>query len=137
MGDRAVYGFREHSAAPTLYLYSHWGGDEQDLTLGGALIAAKNRWGDAAYATRICVSHIIGDEWKNETGYGLSVDTYSFPDYDYINVVDWQSQKVIRINVQVEYNAQTKKIDRFASEEASVSIPAYLTNIAVVGRWNT
>jgi len=100
MGDRAVYGFRSGGgvARPTMYLYSHWGGDEQDKTLAEALEAARGRWDDPHYATRIVTSFIIGDSWQRETGYGLSVDDYAEPDYDYINVVDWDNGYVMRLD---------------------------------------
>lgn len=92
MGDRAVVGFRTHADAPTLYLYSHWGGATVLTDLAEALYAARDRWGDPTYATRICVSHIIGDQWIRETGYGLSIDVYSVPDTEHVYVVDWAEQ---------------------------------------------
>lgn len=99
MGDRAVFGFRTHKDAPTLYLYGHWAGEKQDAALAGALVASHDRWGDPSYATRIATSHIIGVEWDKGTGYGLSIDEYAYPDYDYINVVDWSDYKVYRMTL--------------------------------------
>jgi hypothetical protein len=99
MGDRAVFGFRTHKDAPTLYLYGHWAGEKQDRSLAIALAKSTDRWGDDAYATRIAVSHIIGDAWDKETGYGLTIDEYAYPDYDYINVVDWNARKVYRMTL--------------------------------------
>lgn len=89
MGDRAVVGFRTHADAPTLYLYSHWGGATVLTDLAEALYAARDRWGDPTYATRICVSQIIATDWDKETGYGLSIDVYSMPDTEHVYVVDW------------------------------------------------
>jgi hypothetical protein len=97
MGDRAVFGFRTHKDAPTLYLYGHWAGEKQDSSLANALVASRGRWNDEAYATRIATSHIIGDAWTKETGYGLTIDEYAYPDYDYLNVVDWNAGKVYRM----------------------------------------
>lgn len=96
MGDRAVFGFK--SEGHTLFLYSHWGGDEQLATMQEAIRKAQPRWGDPEYATRIAISHIIGDQWKSGTGYGLSIDSFTEPDYDYAYVVDWDSGTVETID---------------------------------------
>lgn len=103
MGDRAVFGFK--SEGHILFLYSHWGGSDQLATLQEAIRKAQPRWEDRlqfgpdeAYATRIAVSHIIGTEWDKETGYGLSIDKFAMPDYDYAYVVDWEAQTVTQID---------------------------------------
>lgn len=57
------------------------------------VIEAK-RDNDPAYATRIAISHIIGEDWHRDTGYGISVGEYVQPDYDYINIVDWSDSMV-------------------------------------------
>ena len=103
MGDRAIFGFRNGANAPVLYLYSHWGGEEQEQDLAKALFAAHPRWSDESYATRICVSHLIGDQWDKETGFGLSVGITTDPDYDYHYIVDWFHGEVIKM-VQREYD---------------------------------
>lgn len=100
MGDRAVFGFK--SEGHTLFLYSHWGGDEQLATMQEAIRKAQPRWGDPEYATRIAVSHIIGEQWGSETGYGLSIDRFTQPDYDYAYVVDWDSFTVETIDTWQE-----------------------------------
>lgn len=106
MGDRFVVGLREHGGAPTMYLYSHWGGEEQDQALAEALraVLTEQREHDHDYANRIVVSQIVGPQWERGTGFGLSVDSYAEPDYDYINVVNWTTQKVHRISNGAEDN---------------------------------
>jgi len=96
MGDRNVVGFRDGANAPTLYLYSHWGGYEQDKTLANALrkVLEAGRESDYPYATRIAISQMIGDDWNHATGYGLTINEHPDPDYDYINVVDWSTGMV-------------------------------------------
>lgn len=94
MGDRSVVGFRATHNSPTLYLYSHWGGRGLYFQLADALVTARPRWNDPAYATRICVSQIIGDDWARETGYGLSIDTYGMPDDGGPMVVTWEDHTV-------------------------------------------
>jgi len=62
-------------------------------TLAEALASARPRWSDEGYATRIIISQIIGNDWKEETGYGLYVN--EIPDNEHsIPVVDFVSQTV-------------------------------------------
>ena len=70
MGDRIVYTIRQDKDL-SVNLYSHWGGYDRFVTLARALKAAEPRWNDAAYATRIIVSQLIGDQWDSELGFGL------------------------------------------------------------------
>ena len=95
MGDRSVTGFAANGASPIIYLYSHWGASSQVSDLQEALRAAESRWNDADYATRIAISHLIGDDWKRETNYGLSVGSYCSPDLPYALVVRWDAQSVV------------------------------------------
>lgn len=98
MGDRAVAGFREKSGEPTIFIYSHWGGSDQTTIFANALEAAMPRigMGDASYATRIMVSHIVGDEWQSETGWGLYVGgTRHGADYAYILIADFERKMVL------------------------------------------
>ena len=99
MGDRHVVGMRSHEGGETLYLYSHWGGEDQERTIALAIARANGRWHDEAYANRIFISHIIGNDWDKETGYGLSVAWYATPDYDYIYEIDWADRMVYRLEL--------------------------------------
>ena len=110
MGDRAVYGFK--SEGHILFLYSHGGGVGQLATMQAAISKARPRWGregwvDASYATRIAISHIIGPMWAEETGYGLSIDAFSAPDYPYAYVVDWETRTVETIDTWDEGEERT------------------------------
>ena len=91
MGDRANFGFRQ-SNGDVIYLYGHWAGFEMMSRLADAIIAANPRWHDESYATRIAISTMIGDEWSQEYGWGISTrigdNEHSIP------VVDWESQTV-------------------------------------------
>lgn len=105
MGDRAVYGFK--SEGHILFLYSHGGGEGQIAIMQSAIEKARPRWArdgwvDAAYATRIAISHIIGPMWAEETGYGLSIDAFSQPDYHFAYVVDWDARTVEQIDTWEE-----------------------------------
>ena len=70
MGDRIVYTIRQDKDL-FVNLYSHWGGYDRFVNLASALRAAEPRWNDSSYATRIIVSQLIGDNWKDELGFGL------------------------------------------------------------------
>jgi len=70
MGDRIVYTIKQDSKL-SLNLYSHWGGYDRFITLASALRAAEPRWNDTSYAARIIMSQLIGDQWAEETGFGL------------------------------------------------------------------
>jgi hypothetical protein len=94
MGDRMVIGFQAKSAEPTIYLYAQWGGEAQKEILVNALQKSESRWTDADYATRICISQIVGDSWNDTLGFGISVNTFCSPDYDTIQVVEWHKGKV-------------------------------------------
>jgi len=70
MGDRIVFSIRQDQDL-SLNLYSHWGGYDRFVSLARALKAAEPRWNDSSYAARIIVSQLIGDQWGEETGFGL------------------------------------------------------------------
>jgi len=89
-----VVGFQAKSADPIIYIYSQWGGESQKEILVNALQKSESRWTDSDYATRICISQIVGDSWNDTLGHGISVNTFCSPDYDTIQVVEWQNQKV-------------------------------------------
>lgn len=98
MGDRAVVGVRENSQSPTIFLYLHWAGSEQDQMLGDALQAAQSRieMKDAAYATRIIFSKMCAGLEDSETGAGMYVGgTAHGADYYTINIVDIEAKRVL------------------------------------------
>lgn len=95
MGDRAVIAFAQDAQTSTLNLYMHWGGSDRYTLLADALEASRPRWSDHEYATRICVSQIIGDNWNSELGFGLSVGTQNTRHGEYEPIfVDWSKQRV-------------------------------------------
>jgi len=98
MGDRAVVGIKERTDAPTLYVYLHWAGSVQDELLAIALEKAMPRilMKDGAYAQRIIVSQMVGDQWDSELGAGLYVGgTWHGGDYDTLKIVDIERQVVM------------------------------------------
>jgi len=97
MGDRAVIGFKaDKSDEAPIFLYSHWGGVDRYRDAQRAIEAARPRWSDPAYATRIAISQIVENYWAEELGFGLSAGHNSFcqPDYDDVLIIDWGSRTV-------------------------------------------
>ena len=90
MGDRANFGFKQ-SDGNTIFLYGHWAGHEMLANLASAVSAAEPRWQDESYATRICVSQMIGEDWKSETGWGLSVGRILDNEHK-IPVINWTAK---------------------------------------------
>ena len=91
MGDRANFGFRQTDGS-IIFLYGHWAGEGMMNTLAQAIAKARPRWEDESYATRICISQIIGDQWDQETGWGISTQ---FGDNEHsVPIVDWGAQAV-------------------------------------------
>jgi hypothetical protein len=91
MGDRANFAFRQ-SNGETIVLYGHWAGHNMLAKLADAVEKARPRWTDESYATRICISQIIGDQWDQEYSWGIST---SIGDNEHsIPIVDWEAQAV-------------------------------------------
>jgi hypothetical protein len=118
MGDRMIIGFKESAEAHTLYLYGHWAGSEQLGLTRQVLEASRARWDDPAYATRIGVSVIVGDEWRNETGYGLSVDTFTYPDYPSYRQVIWDAKQVQICDTETHEVLKAQSFQEFLAEPA-------------------
>ena len=121
MGDRMVVGFQAKSADPIIYIYSQWGGEAQKEILVNALQKSESRWTDADYATRICISQIVGDSWKDTLGFGISVNNFCSPDYDTIQVVEWHKGKVsIRETSNPENVLEEITLETFCQDDTLV-----------------
>lgn len=76
MGDRANVCIREDAQSPGVYFYVHWGGSELPDTIRQALgtPAARGRWKDAPYLTRILADAVSAANGGpgSETGMGIS-----------------------------------------------------------------
>lgn len=122
MGDRAVIGFKANKDATPVYLYMHWGGTERYVLVQDVIKAANPRWNDAAYATRIAISQIVGQYWGEETGFGISAgdDEFAAPDYDDVPVIIWEDRVVEIINAW----DRTIVLTRVTFEQAMSMSPA-------------
>lgn len=93
MGDRANFGFRADENSPVVVLYAHWGGYQMMSNLAHAIATARPRWNDEGYATRICISQLIGSEWDQEYSFGIYVDHIGDNEHS-VPVVNWADQSV-------------------------------------------
>lgn len=90
MGDRANFGFKD-SKGDTLFLYGHWAGHNMLQNLAEAVSAAESRWQDESYATRIVISNLVGDEWAQTTGWGLSIN-HILDNEHKVPVINWSAK---------------------------------------------
>ena len=118
MGDRAVIGFKADTEAIPVFLYSHWGGSERYLDAQRAIEAARPRWDDPAYATRIGISQIVENYWSEETGFGISAghNSFSTPDYGDVILITWGTRTVEIVSaLDSEKVSQTMTFEQFLS----------------------
>jgi hypothetical protein len=99
MGNRAAIGFRANQFVDnTLFLYIHWApADDLTLLLAEAVKHTSNRWDDPAYATRMAITHLIGDQYDSEHGYGLTINSVPDLDIPVIPVIYWGEQ-IVRLH---------------------------------------
>jgi hypothetical protein len=90
VGNRANFAFVQPNGN-TIVLYGHWAGGNMLSRLADAVTAAKPRWSDPAYATRIAISQMIGTDWNEETGWGLHVNEIGDNEHK-VPVIDFQQQ---------------------------------------------
>lgn len=74
MSDSRNLVFYFGGGHPSIYLYTHWHGEDMPFLLATALDAGRNRWDDESYLARILVTHMVGqtNDTTSETGWGLS-----------------------------------------------------------------
>lgn len=78
MGDRANFGLRQVDGN-TIFVYGHWAGENMLAKFANAISHAQDevRLDDHAYATRIIISQLIGEDWKGYLGWGITVNHLS------------------------------------------------------------
>ena len=70
MGARTNFELKDSQGS--VWLYSHWGGDNKSMDFAKALQHAEPRWGDVSYAIRMVISYLIKDNLMEDTGYGIT-----------------------------------------------------------------
>lgn len=107
MGDRANFGFVQPNGQ-TIVLYGHWAGHQMLGRLADAVIAARPRWTDPSYATRIAVSNLVGDQWSMETGWGLHVNEIGDNEHK-VAIIDW-AQQTFSLHEEADFRDPTNKV---------------------------
>ncbi len=107
MGDRANFGFVQPNGQ-TIVLYGHWAGHNMLGRLADAVIKARPRWNDSSYATRIATSHLVGNDWSSETGWGLYVNEIGDNEHK-IAIVDFK-QQTFSLHEEAPYIDQDNKV---------------------------
>ena len=105
MGDRANFAFRQ-SNGETIVLYGHWAGHDMLANLASAVEASRGRWADESYATRICISQLVGPEWNSQIGWGLQVNSISDNEHK-IPLIDWSTQ-TFSLHEEASWSEETK-----------------------------
>jgi len=114
MGDRANFGFKD-SKGDTLFLYGHWAGAEMLHHLATAVAHAEPRWNDEGYATRICISQLIGQEWESQTGWGLYVNHIADNEHK-VPVIDWSNQTFTLYEEDLQTVVFSLPLEKFAEK---------------------
>jgi hypothetical protein len=120
MGDRANFGFRQ-SNENVVFLYGHWAGHRMLENLADCVLTAKPRWNDEAYATRICISNLIGDEWPSETGWGITVNELADNEHK-VPVIDWSKQTFTLYEEDLTTVVFTTDLNSFVAKYSSQSV---------------
>ena len=113
MGDRANFGFVQPNGN-TIVLYGHWAGSNMLGRLADAVIAARPRWTDSSYATRIAISQLVADQWNMETGWGLHVNEIGDNEHK-IAIIDWD-QQMFSLHEQSDYRDESNKVRGMKNE---------------------
>lgn len=115
MGDRANFGFKDNGN--TIFLYGHWAGHDMLNNLAHAVLAAESRWSDSSYATRIAISNLVGDEWTQTTGWGLSVDRILDNEHK-VPIINWEEKTFTLMEEDLQTVVFSMTIDEFCSKYA-------------------
>ena len=117
MGDRANFGFKD-SKGDTLYLYGHWAGHRMLQNLADAVSAAEPRWGDASYATRICISQLVNEEWASETGWGLYINQLGDNEHK-VPVINWAAKTFTLLEEDLSTEVFSTSLEAFVKKYSS------------------
>jgi hypothetical protein len=117
MGDRANFGFRD-SKENIVFLYGHWAGHRMLENLADAVQIAHPRWNDEAYATRITISQMIGEEWASETGWGISVNQLADNEHK-VPIIDWKNKTFTLMEEDLKTVVFSTTLDAFVAKYCS------------------
>lgn len=122
MGDRANFGFRDRKG-DTVFLYGHWAGHRMLENLANAVGAARPRWSDESYATRIAISQLVNDEWPSETGWGITVNELADNEHK-VPVINWHEGTFTLFEEDLTTEVFKTSLDVFVNKYSQLEEPA-------------
>jgi hypothetical protein len=117
MGDRANFGFKDRKG-DTIFLYGHWAGHQMLQNLADAVQIAHPRWSDESYATRICISQLISEEWTSETGWGLSVNELGDNEHK-VPIINWAAKTFTLMQEDLQTEVFSTSLEGFVAKYSS------------------
>ena len=120
MGDRANFGFVQPNGN-TIVLYGHWAGHKMLENLANAVEHARPRWNDESYATRICISQMVGEDWGSETGWGISVNQLADNEHK-VPVIDWAEQTFTLMEEDLQTVVFSLSLDKFCTKYSQLVV---------------
>ena len=126
MGDRANFGFRQ-SDGNIIFVYGHWAGHGMMDRLAHALdrTLGAGRLDDEAYANRIAISQLIGEDWNGDFSWGITVNYLSDNEHT-VPIVDWARGEVTLCDY--DFFSGT-----MSTPKVTFSIPDFINRYAKVG----
>ena len=90
---------------PSLFLYTHWNGNQVCEILAGALEKGRSRWNDDGYMTRIIFNQLQGDD-RDVTGFGIQVGYAPDNEYEIPRVfwTEYNADTFTEPRIRIEYN---------------------------------
>lgn len=117
MGDRANFGFKDRKG-DTIFLYGHWAGHQMLQNLADAVQIAHPRWSDESYATRICISQLVNEEWASETGWGLSVNELGDNEHK-VPIINWSAKTFTLMEQDLQTEVFSTSLEGFVAKYSS------------------
>lgn len=117
IGDRANFGIRQ-ADGNTIFVYGHWAGHQMLARFAKAIdrVVDAGRIGDDAYATRIIISDLIGDDWSQDLGWGITINTLADNEHK-VPVYDLTNDTVTLYDADWHTSTLTAKIVEFSRED--------------------
>ena len=117
MGDRANFGIKQ-ADGNTIFVYGHWAGHQMLARFAKALyrVDVAGRIGDNAYATRIIISDLIGDDWSQDYSWGITINTLADNEHK-VPVFDLANDTVTLYGADWSSNVPGAKIVEFSRED--------------------
>jgi hypothetical protein len=116
MGERANFGMRQEDGN-IIFVYGHWAGVNMLTSFAYALSSANDRLPhDAAYATRITISQLVGSDWSQNLGWGITINTFADNEYP-VPVYDFGTDTIAIYDYSSYTNTITEPIEELTRKD--------------------